>query len=136
MNTPIIRTLAIVCLCAALTPVYLMAQGPMQVKIPFDFTVGSTSFAGGDYIVRPLANSVVAIQSSDSRSAIMTLTTGLVARTPLPNRKLVFHRYGDRYFLSQVWGYDSGRELRPSAAEKELIAKARQEKPVTLVATN
>jgi hypothetical protein len=99
MNTPIIRTLAIVCLCAALTPVYLMAQGPMKVKIPFDFTVGSKPFAAGDYIVRPQANSVVAIQSVDSGSAIMTLTNDLVARTPLPKGKLVFHRYGDRYFL-------------------------------------
>jgi len=134
MNTPIIRTLAIVCLCAALTPVYLRAQGPMQVKIPFDFTVGSKSFAAGDYTVRPQAN-FVAIQSVDHASAIMTLTTGLEARTPLPQGKLVFHRYGDRYFLSQIWTRDSGRELRPSAAEKELIAKARQEKPVTLVAT-
>jgi len=35
--------------------------------------------------------------------------------------KLIFHRYGDRYFLSQMWmpGNPTGRELPPSKAELE-----------------
>ena len=36
--------------------------------------------------------------------------------------RLVFHRYGSRYFLAQVWMLrtDSGRELDPSGAERRL----------------
>ncbi len=36
--------------------------------------------------------------------------------------KLVFHRYGDRYFLAQLWvaGSDSGRELAQSPREMEV----------------
>jgi hypothetical protein len=37
---------------------------------------------------------------------------------------LVFHRYGDRYFLSQIWvqGEELGRELPMTKPEKELRA--------------
>jgi hypothetical protein len=32
---------------------------------------------------------------------------------------LIFHRYGDSYFLAQVWSMGWGRELPKSKAEKE-----------------
>jgi hypothetical protein len=41
--------------------------------------------------------------------------------------KLIFHRYGDEYFLYQVWvqGESRGRELPPTKVEKELASNAR-----------
>ena len=38
--------------------------------------------------------------------------------------KMVFHRYGDRYFLSQIWeqGNDRASELPMMKVEKELRA--------------
>ena len=47
--------------------------------------------------------------------------------------ELVFHRYGDRYFLSQIWaqGEERGSELPMMKVEKEL--KASNGRP-TLVA--
>jgi hypothetical protein len=137
MNIHIIRTLAIVCLGAAFGTANLMAQVPMKFTIPFDFTVGSKSFAAGDYTVRPgLANSVVMIQSADYRSSIMALTDGLQTQKPLPQGQLVFHRDGNRNFLSQVWTHNYGRALPISKAEKELIAQVKSQKPVTLVASS
>jgi hypothetical protein len=43
------------------------------------------------------------------------------SKTP-ERSKLVFHRYGDRYFLAQIWvaGYNSGRELPKSRQEVEV----------------
>lgn len=138
MNNSILRILAPICLSAALGPVCLMAQGPMHATIPFDFTIGSKSFAAGEYTVKQdVANSVVAIQSADHRSTMMTLTNTVQASKTPDKGKLVFNRYGDRYFLSQVWtpGTDVGRQLLTSPAEKELIAQTRS-KPVTLVASS
>jgi hypothetical protein len=40
MNTSMLRTLAKLSLSAALSPVGLMAQAPINVTVPFDFTVG------------------------------------------------------------------------------------------------
>ncbi len=52
--------------------------------------------------------------------------------------KLVFNRYGDRYFLSQVWteGNSQGRQLLMSDREKEIAqtAKFETQGQVTLVA--
>jgi hypothetical protein len=48
----------------------------------------------------------------------------------------VFHRYGNRHFLSQVWTHNYGRALPISKAEKELIAQVKSQKPVTLVASS
>jgi hypothetical protein len=40
---------------------------------------------------------------------------------------MVFHRYGDRYFLSQIWaqGEERGSELPMTKVEKELASNAR-----------
>ena len=39
--------------------------------------------------------------------------------------KLVFHRYGNRYFLAEVWASqsDSGYQVRRSRLERELAAR-------------
>ena len=137
MKTSTLRTLVTLCLGAALGPVSLMAQNSMRATIPFDFAIGSKSFSAGDYTVKQdAATSVVAIQSADHRSA-MTLTIGVRSNEAPKKGKLVFTRYGDRYFLSQVWtpGGDVGRQFPKSHAEKELIAKTKSN-PVTLVASS
>ena len=48
--------------------------------------------------------------------------------TPTDKGKLVFHRYGDQYFLSEVWpaGATTGRVIAKSRAESELEKKAKQ----------
>src|SRR5437762_14097739 len=101
MKTSFIGTLA-VWLGATLGPICLMAQNTMTVKIPFDFTVGSTSFTAGDYTVRPqLAHSILSLQSVDVRSAIMALTLDVQSPKRVSQGMLVFNRYGDRYFRSE-----------------------------------
>ena len=137
MKTFIFRTFTTLCFGAVLGPISLMAQRPFTVTIPFDFTVGSKSFAAGEYTVRPeAARSVLAIRSAGNRSAIMALTQDVQATRPLSEAKLIFNCYADRYFLWQVWtpGYP-GQQLPKSAMEKEIIAKAKMNGSVTLVAS-
>ena len=42
--------------------------------------------------------------------------------TPPRRGEVVFHEYGDTYFLAQIWtgGEETGRELIPSRDEKRL----------------
>jgi len=136
MNLAIVRRLAMFCLTAGLASICLMAQGPIQVSIPFDFTVGSKSFTSGQYLVQPgLTPAVLAIRSADGQTSAMVLSLPVYANNKSEGARLVFKRYGDRYFLSQVWASGSqGRELSPSAAERELIAKAKSTRSVALVA--
>jgi len=137
MKTSMFRALLTLCISAVLAPVCLLAQGPIRTTIPFDFMIGSKSFAAGEYVVRQdVSPSVLAIASADHRSALMTLTFGVQSLEKPGEGKLVFNRYGDQYFLSQVWTPGSGvvRQLPTSPAERELIAQMTS-KPVTLVAS-
>jgi hypothetical protein len=58
----------------------------------------------------------------------MILTNAVQTSIEPSQGKLVFHRYGDEYFLSQIWqaGVNAGRELPKSRREIEVAANARR----------
>src|ERR1700680_4765946 len=101
MKSSIVRTLVTLSLSAALSPVALMAQGKIQVTIPFDFTVGDKSFPVGDYTVAESPTNVLVIRNVRDNSAILTLTMPADTSTK-GNPVLIFNRYGNSYFLSKV----------------------------------
>src|SRR3984957_6236919 len=123
MNTSIRRTLTKLTLSTALCTVCLMAQAPIHVTVPFDFTVGSKSLAAGEYSVRPAAHMILQIQSADGRSAMLTDAYPAEANKTPGSVEFKFNRYGDRYFLSQISAGDGGWGLPKSTVEKELIAQ-------------
>ena len=101
-------TIAMIILAGALTTsAYAQTAGPQPVvaKIPFDFNVGAKTLPAGKYtitIVNPASDrKVLQIRSSDGHWAAITQTTG-VTGTASQTTKLVFHRYGDRYFFAQA----------------------------------
>jgi hypothetical protein len=116
------------------------AEQSMVVKIPFAFTAGEVTLPAGEYRVQTLDNNsaVILIRCSDASQSAMVLSNAAQAKEPLAQSKLVFQRYNDRYFLSQVWkaGSIRGRQLWKSRAEKEIAQSARLETKgeVTLVA--
>lgn len=116
------------------------AQELMVVNIPFDFVAGNTTLPAGEYSVKVSGpvNTLVLIDRKDSSAAAFINTNAAAASEPQSESKLVFNRYGDRYFLSQVWtaGYSQGRQLLKSAREKEMaqVAKIETQGQVTLVA--
>jgi hypothetical protein len=135
MNISILRTLASLALSAALSPVSLLAQGQIHINVPFDFTVGSKSFAAGEYNVRKATPQILHLQSADGHSAMLIPTTP-VDGTKIPgNAEFKFNRYGDRYFLAQVSSNSGGWRVPKSAVEKELIAKMAAPKPLVVVAS-
>jgi hypothetical protein len=69
---------------------------------------------------------VVQIRSTDGQANIARLTIPVVTNTPMSKGSLVFHRYGEEYFLSEIWpaGGLTGRELPKSRAERDLMRKA------------
>jgi hypothetical protein len=69
---------------------------------------------------------VVLIQSAHGRDAAIIQFNSAEKLTE-QSPKLVFHKYGDRYFLYQVWNGDKrGMELRESKYEKEAQIAANQ----------
>src|SRR5713226_2420176 len=107
------------------------AEEPMLVNIPFEFVAGNATLPAGEYRVQKLERNagILLINSSDSSAAVMLVTNPAQASEPQTESKLVFNRYDNRYFLSQVWtaGSSYGRQLSKSPQEKELAQTARLE---------
>jgi len=107
------------------------AQEPMIVNIPFDFVAGNTQMPAGEYSVKTTGptNTLLVISRDDAAASAFINTNPAVASEPKTESKLIFNRYGDRYFLSQVWtaGNASGRQLLKSDREKEMAQSAKLE---------
>jgi hypothetical protein len=98
----------------------LAQSSAMVVTIPFDFHVGKTALPAGTYTVH-LQSEAIQISDSNGHSAFV-----ISQAVPNPAAKLdnqiVFNRYGDERYLSEVrWlGYPAGRGLIKSDKEIEL----------------
>jgi hypothetical protein len=105
MKTNIGRLLMTIGLSAVLGSSLIVAQSSPagRADIPFGFYVRDTVLPAGSYTVRETNNQgVVQIQNNDTGKSIVVMAP--------PNRsgntadpKLVFNKYGNRYFLSELW---------------------------------
>ena len=136
MKTSIVRTLITLSVSAAIGPLSLLAQGPIQFTAPFDFTVGNKNFASGEYRVAAVAPQVLAIRSLDGRSTQVVIAQASQAKGKQSNAVLTFNRYGDRYFLSRLSDPNHQWELPKSRVEKELIAKRASPAPVAVASSD
>ena len=103
----------------------LVAQSRALIKVNIPFSFGAKTLPAGQYEVQTPRSNVVMIQSMDSKSAMMLPAHSAEAHQMNGVAALKFNRYGDRYFLSQIWAGDIvGKELSKSRAEREQIAAA------------
>lgn len=106
-----------------------LAQGRPRLKadIPFDFSVGGKQMSAGEYVVQRAGsmNHVLQVQSTDLKSVSFVNVIGAVGPRYADKSKLVFRRYGNQYFLAQIWtaGEQEGVQLPRSSAERRVIKK-------------
>ena len=112
-----------IAVCGALLAVASAAMGQtrpgdMVVDVPFAFNVAGQALPAGHYIVAAQNDG---IRIFNAQASGLYVPTHAAMRIASDGSKLVFHRYGDTYFLSSVWvtGNTSGRELFRSRAERE-----------------
>jgi len=97
----------------------------LTANVPFDFVVADKTLQSGQYRVRKegIAGEVITVRSADEKDHLYRVTANAGSSGDSRTR-LVFHRYGSTYFLSQVWIDGSGRQLaetkQEQAAEREL----------------
>jgi hypothetical protein len=130
MNRQVIKRLTMLSLvsmftlCAAVASANAQLSNPMRVKIPFDFNLGDKKLPAGDYTFSRLSgfytNTTMSISSADARTHVFQSTFGARVLTPKNSSTLVFHKYGDIYFLEQVWtgGEQEGLQLPESRRER------------------
>lgn len=100
-----------------------LAQGKKSliVNVPFSFSVEKQAMPAGTYWIF-VEDGWLKIQSRNSKTAAVALTHALSGKPLEGFGHVVFNRYGDRYFLCQVWvpGMERGRQTLQSPEEKTL----------------
>ena len=124
MAKQVIKGMAMLVMVAAVAFVSAAAanaqsRGRLHANVPFEFTVGDKNLSAGDYDITTLFNSGDTIVVKNGEKAAIRLSNRLTSSEPQKNNKLVFHKYGERYFLAEVWqgGESTGRKLVSSKAE-------------------
>ena len=104
------------------------------VDVPFEFSVGSKKMAAGSYQVDHV-NQVIRIGTrTDSAASIISAWKSKPGTSTDP--LLVFSRYGDQYFLSEIWpaGVRNGMLLPKTSLERELAARVQSPMNTVVIA--
>jgi hypothetical protein len=116
----------------------LVAHGQsltMTANVPFDFFIGETPMHAGNYTLRPAGlNPGEILMKDDSGVSSDFLLAIPLDNTSAGELKLVFHRYGDQYFLSEIWDGSYKLGLPKSEKERELMASNAAPVQVALIA--
>jgi hypothetical protein len=88
--------------------------------IPFTFQSGNAHMPAGEYKVIRAGDHLILLRGP-SKAADYVMVHDAVSTTAPTKGKIVFHRYGDKYFLSEIWtaGSSDGLQCSKSRAEKE-----------------
>jgi hypothetical protein len=113
----------------------LSAQTKATADIPFEFTVQNTTLPAGQYTMSAASptRNLMSIRNDKTHQSILVLAPGGESgyrRTGAKN-VVVFHKAGDRYFLSEVAVCGS---VAPSKLESELASAGNQPVAAVIVA--
>lgn len=107
-----------------------------RASVPFDFSLDQKSMSAGAYEISSLNENVLVVRNLDTREARLLIESMKVQASEAPHAKLVFHKYGDQYFLAEIWDGQSqtGIALSESKREKEAqMASNTQTQPEVVV---
>ncbi len=99
-------------------------RNKIDATIRFDFAAGETKLKAGDYSVRRISDKSFLLRSADGQNKAIVLAP-ISIRQQRPEgspERLVFKRYGNEYFLAQVWSNRNGdgSALSPTKTEARL----------------
>jgi hypothetical protein len=98
----------------------------VQATVPFNFTVNGESLPAGTYIIGSDVTSprIVTISNRAKKVNLMAVTLPDSSSSHESN-KLVFHKYGNQYFLSEIRCDAASMNAHLTTSKQEKWAKAR-----------
>lgn len=101
----------------------------IRAEIPFDFMVGGKRLPKGEYLVESLNETGTLTIRNVKKGKAVTFMTVRHKMTDKPKSRLIFHRYGEQYFLARIWDgtSDTVLKLNKSSAEKRAAKLAKKE---------
>lgn len=114
------------------------AFGQTRYSIPFNFRVGDRTMTAGAYIVSSNGTLMPARLQSLAGEDLVVLPQSPVQEAGYSGAgKLVFRRYNNVYYLSQIWrrGSSEGSQLATSKSEREMARAVSSQTSVVVAST-
>src|ERR1700679_266179 len=103
MKNRVARLLSVGIALAAVAAVHAQDK-TVKANVPFTFYMGSSLMPQGAYRVSEISNgALVRIVSVKTGAAQGAATLHVIGKTETEPARLVFHRYGEDYFLAEIW---------------------------------
>ena len=110
------------------------SQQLMKVNVPFRFAVEGHSLPAGEYFVLTVTpERSIRVASVDGKHSAIVNTLPNYAKEPSTNSRLVFHKYGDEYFLYQVWTVGQNVARNPLSSKRAMEVAGSGSKPETKI---
>lgn len=127
----------LILMLAVLTGLASAQTKVITAQVPFDYVVNGKTMLAGECSIKASGDGQTVLWIASDNARMFVLPNATESNQPSDMTKLVFHRYGDRYFLASIEreGENRGYELPASKLEAELRAQNVAEKDVVLLAS-
>jgi hypothetical protein len=128
---------AVFCLVSVMAVPMPAQSFSVKANVPFAFAVAGKTMPAGEYALDNEVPAVTAVRlrNLDSPEAAVASTNSASGGMAAHPAELVFHRYGNQYFLAQVWSGDAstGIDIQTSRDERNRAKETAGIQPQSVV---
>lgn len=126
--TRLVTSVAAVGAIAAVAPAQARQEIHLVAHVPFAFTVGAATLPSDTYYLSRMNDHRDVVMLRGDRTGAVVYTNE--EKLPRADREpsLVFHRYGDQYFLRQIQWEDTARFDLPETKAERKAAETRADR--------
>lgn len=126
MQSSLFRTAAVLAASLIVAAAAAPAQ-TVRAKVPFDFVAGERMMPAGEYKVALDARTGLVMLNPSDQTGAWVNAHGANWGVANERGQLVFHKYGESYFLKRVKtaATTQGFELYPARAERDAVKSGR-----------
>jgi len=128
-------TLLMICLLLTASTLFTESesQPPMKVNVQFAFGVEDLSLPAGEYYIFTAGpGRTMRIVSADGKYSAVVDTLLNHAEKPATKSRLVFHKYGNEYFLAHVWTAGQNESRNPLSGKRAMELASSGSRPQTM----
>lgn len=118
-------TILIIAVLLFTAAVNAQSRGMMKMNIPFEFYVGGDLYESGEYLIErlnPRKPSILILKNTEGEDKKILLTQAVGLKGTMNDARVIFSKYEDSYFLSEIWmpNSENGLQLLKSKSEQEI----------------
>jgi hypothetical protein len=96
----------------------------VKAVIPFNFTVNGSYVPAGTYTISSFPTDHHILEIRESSNSVHIMSVAIDGSRKGKDNVLVFHKYGDQYFLSEIRSENASMELAFPTSKAEQRAKS------------